>query len=105
MEQGTYLQCTKCNKTNNCCCNFEKIDRPIISKDEKEKIELCYINNDNKKLFQELTNECFNINTINNKRIFYDGKCKIYNGRQTVRKIKEIKNTSNYVKRYKFMIK
>ena len=81
MEQGTYLQCTKCNKTNNCCCNFEKIDRPIISKDEKEKIELCYINNDNKKLFQELTNECFNINTINNKCIFYDGKCKIYNNR------------------------
>ena len=27
------------------------------------------------------TFKCFNINTINNKCIFYDGKCKIYNNR------------------------
>lgn len=81
MDQGTFLQCTKCSKTNNCCCNFEKIDRPIISQEEKKKIELCYDNNDDKELFQKLTNECFNITTINNNCIFYDGNCKIYNSR------------------------
>ncbi len=81
MEYGTFLQCTECNKTNNCCCNFEKIDSPIISLEEKKKIELCYDTINNKNSFQDLTNECFNINIVNNKCIFYEGKCKIYNNR------------------------
>lgn len=79
MAKGILKKCTSCSKIRNCCCDFNKIDFPIVSKSEYEfftnKLNL------DKKNFSKINNECYNLIAQDGTCPFYKNKCIIYNNR------------------------
>ena len=74
--KGTFNYCSQCKEKLNCCVDFEDIDNPIIYIEEKNKIQKSIKCDDS--IFSKITEDCFNINTINGVCPFYKNGCSIY---------------------------
>lgn len=66
---GTFDFCSKCKEKVNCCVDFEDIDNPIVSSEEKTTIQKETGCSD--EIFSRIDGDCFNINTINGVCPFY----------------------------------
>lgn len=72
---GTFKNCTNCKKSINCCQEFNKLNAPSISIEEKELINKYYSN-----FYDELEKNIFTLKTKNNTCIFFkNNNCSIYN--------------------------
>lgn len=77
--QGTFKVCSECKWNKNCCNDFNNIDKPIISKAEKEII--CKKYGVDESNFIRINKGCYNINTQDGRCPFYNNGCGIYEDR------------------------
>ncbi len=75
---GTFEHCSRCEYIPNCCCDFGKIDAPVISELEKNKLEeISSIDN----FCSSCGDGIYNLNLNGNNCIFYNEVCTIYDNR------------------------
>lgn len=78
---GCYNNCTNCSSRSKCCSQFDRINLPVLNKNEIISIKK-YTKNDD--FYDTIDENIFSLRAINNKCIFYkNGKCKIYKVRPT----------------------
>lgn len=78
---GCYSDCANCLSESKCCSCFDKINLPVLNKNEIINIEK-YTKNDD--FYVALEKNIFSLKTLNDKCIFYkNGKCLIYRVRPT----------------------
>lgn len=76
-KEGTFNKCTDCNLCINCCMKFDKINSPVLNKDEVELISKDYID-----FYNYVDENLYTLKTIDNRCIFYkDDRCIIYKDR------------------------
>lgn len=76
-KEGTFNNCTNCNLCINCCMEFDKMNSPVLNKEEVELISKDY--ND---FSISIKDNLYRLKTVDNKCIFYiDDRCIIYNNR------------------------
>ena len=78
-SNGCFYHCTNCKIQSNCCSNFDKINAPVLNKEEVNNIKNSV---ENKDFFNTISNNLYSLKTKDNKCIFYiNDKCTIYNNR------------------------
>lgn len=75
---GTFEHCSKCEYKPNCCSDFGKIDAPVISTQEKNKLEeISSIDN----FCSSCGKGIYNLNLNGDNCVFYNEGCTIYDNR------------------------
>lgn len=78
---GCYNDCANCSSQNKCCSCFNRINLPVLNREEIIDIKKYVKIND---FYDIIDKNVFLLKTINDKCIFYkDGKCTIYKVRPT----------------------
>ena len=78
-KRGCFNICSNCMLDINCCSVFDKINSPVLNKEELIKIRE-FLKNDN--FYDVIDENLFKLKVKNNKCIFLNnGKCTIYNYR------------------------
>lgn len=77
--KGRFKICSECKENNNCCMDFNSIDNPIISSEEKDII--IKTTNCSENTFTKIEGDCYTINTNNSNCPFYKNGCTIYDVR------------------------
>lgn len=80
-DLGCYQNCTNCTLSGECCSHFDRINPPVLNKEELIKIRNFISKND---FYKKISDNLFQLKVENDKCIFYkNGKCSIYNYRPT----------------------
>lgn len=78
-SDGCYDTCSNCINIKNCCSSFDKINAPVLNKDELLKIKRIVKKND---FYEILSDNLFRLKLSDNDCIFFkNGKCSIYGAR------------------------
>lgn len=76
VNYGCYENCTNCNSKIVCCSNFDKINAPVLSKEELQRIRQFIKSED---FYNIMGDNLFSLKLDGNNCIFYqNGKCIIY---------------------------
>lgn len=75
---GPFEHCSNCKYRPNCCSDFGKIDAPVISEQEKNKLEEI-ISGDS--FCSSCGDGIYNLNLNENNCVFYNEGCTIYDNR------------------------
>lgn len=76
---GCYKDCTDCTLSGECYSHFDKINFPVLNKDELVKIRNLICNDE---FYNKINDNLFQLKVEDGKCIFYqNGKCSIYNYR------------------------
>ena len=77
INTGCYEDCTNCDSKIVCCSCFDKINAPVLSKNELKRIRQ-FVNSDD--FYNIMGNDLFTLKLEGNNCIFYkNNKCLIYN--------------------------
>ena len=94
---GCFNDCKSCKLSENCCSLFNKINSPVLNKEELDRIQKNVSNNE---FYESIDSNLFHLKIKSNVCVFYkNGKCSIYNCRPIDCKLYPfdiIKNCSKY---------